>query len=387
MGKKEGNRLLVRKNRQKSKHDAPEIFFWATGQDDNIGDSLLRRGYLNSLFRIGGVTLWVGGASDSYISGLHTAHQSNVVSSFRRWYLAAFLSAFRQKTVLALNAGELTVSGRGAKRLLVLTPLIWMCRLRGGGGIWLGASVPNHRPAMRFAYAMAAKSCRFVHWRDAESQVTSGQVGVMPDWGFSLGSLTEDWAEPLKRSKVGIVLRGDREVPSEGWLMWIDQMCHRLNLSPHVIVQVGRDEDMALQIAKTLGATVTNWQGVDHATQESIVRAAYRDCAVVVGDRLHGLIVAATEGAVPLAWTPSSTTKAQRHFDIVDLAWVGRYSGNRVESYPVLDHQMLKEYAHDLQTEIERARQTVNMLTEEICHIFGVVPSTGSPASYKSGQV
>jgi hypothetical protein len=49
-----------------------------------------------------------------------------------------------------------------------------------------------------------------------------------------------------------------------------------------------------------------------HAEWEKKVRALHRESAIVASDRIHALIVGATEGAVPLAVSSGSTEKALR---------------------------------------------------------------------------
>ncbi len=47
-----------------------KVFFWCRGQDDNIGDVLLRRRMLRDLRRLGEVHVLIGGASEGFIESM-----------------------------------------------------------------------------------------------------------------------------------------------------------------------------------------------------------------------------------------------------------------------------------------------------------------------------
>lgn len=353
-------------------------YLWGTGQDDNIGDSILRRGYRRSLSELGPVTTWVGNASSSYVSGLGSTDSTcEFLSSFRHWYGCALRSSLKRKTVIAVNAGELSVSGKGAVRMISLLPLLLVSRLRGGGGLWLGASIPNHRPEVRFAYAWVAGLCKEVRWRESESQTTGRRTGLMPDWGFGLGSSHHDLSIGPPRRKMGIVLRGDRTPPDDAWLNWLANTCKGLGIEPHIVVQVERDSELGHALATSLSAQITPWLGEGHAQQEAAVREVYRQCEIVVGDRLHGLIVAATEGAIPLAWTQGAGPKARKHFEVVEMEWVGQYSGVIATDYPELDTETVSKLRSRLMKTLEASRTELEGVEKSLKEIFMLTgPST-----------
>lgn len=336
------------------------MYVWVTGQDDNLGDSLLRRGYVDALAPIGELSVWVRGASPDFVTGLGLRKEGEVARSFAAWTFDAFRSTLRSRTIIALNAGEMVVSGRGAAKLALLTVLILCARIRGGGGVWVGAGVPKTgRKALLAVYRAAAKACAFVSWRDAESVDLLGVGTVTPDWAFGLGDLENlDQGEP--RDVLGVVLRGDRPAPSEEWWDWIDAQADSLGLRPTMIVQVSTDTKLAASVAARRGYDVFDWpRGRNHSDHESEVRALYRRCALVVGDRLHGLVVAATEGAVPLGWVTSSRGKIRRHFDAAGITIAGEAEGAPASSLRVLDPSTLEAARTSVWSDVERARTTI----------------------------
>lgn len=341
-------------------YKVPSIHVWATGQDDNIGDSLLRRGYLNALRQLGSLNVWTGPASSGFISGLGLAKEDSRNASFAGWYWSAMQNALVRRTFVAMNAGEVPVSRKGAARLAALALLASICRLRGGGGLWVGAGVPNTHPVLVLSYKAAALASVFVRWRDQPSELHVTKRGTAPDWAFALGTPTADWALPAERDKLAIVLRGDRPMPSAEWIGWVRDLAMEHQLRPTVIVQVKRDNERALELAEVLSADVVAWDHEDHDAQEALARDIYSKTAVAIGDRLHGLIVAATEGAIPLGWVPSSSGKIQRHFQVVDLNWVGEHEGAPGDALPAFDQAKISKFRWDLALSINAARKELD---------------------------
>lgn len=345
-------------SRKKTRSARSAVFAWATGQDDNIGDSLLRRPYLAWLRDRGELNVWVRDASDGFVSGLQLEPEDRVSASFWRWIGGASLSAFQRRTYVALNAGEMSVSKRGAAKMMVLTPVLLLCRLRGGGGVWVGSGVPPHRsPILARTYMLAARLCDDLSWRDRVSANQMRIGSVSPDWAFTLGTPAGMWPRADQRDLLTIVLRGDRVFPDDDWWTWVLELAQRHELEPTAVVQVRRDGAYAARAASEYGVNVVAWpESTDHREQEETVRRAYKRSAVTIGDRLHGLIVAATEGSVPLGWVPTSRGKIARHFEAVGISYAGQYEGDEAAAYPEIDERTLKEYADSLISATDRAK-------------------------------
>jgi polysaccharide pyruvyl transferase WcaK-like protein len=345
-------------SRRQTRSARSAVFAWATGQDDNIGDSLLRRPYLAWLRDRGELNVWVRDASDEFVSGLQLQREDRVSASFWRWIGGASLSALQRRTYVALNAGEMSVSKRGAAKMVVLAPVLLLCRLRGGGGVWVGSGVPPHRsPILARTYMLAARLCDDLSWRDKVSASQMRIGSVSPDWAFTLGTQPAMWTRAEQRDLLTIVLRGDRAFPGDDWWKWVLDLAQRHELDPTVVVQVRRDGAYATRAASEYGVNVVSWpESADHREQEETVRRAYKRSAVTIGDRLHGLIVAATEGSIPLGWVPTSRGKIARHFEAAGIVFAGQFEGDEAAVYPQIDERMLQEYADSLISAAARAK-------------------------------
>ena len=91
------------------------------------------------------------------------------------------------------------------------------------------------------------------------------------------------------------------------------------------------------------------------------MRETYSETRLVIGDRLHGLIVAATEGAVPLGWVESSTGKIRRHFNAAKMPFsVGEFEGAAASELPAVSNVQLLEWRATLEARVAEARDEIN---------------------------
>ncbi|PSR41894.1 hypothetical protein C7T36_06535 [Rhodococcus sp. AD45-ID] len=169
------------------------------------------------------------------------------------------------------------------------------------------------------------RMCTLVTWRDGPSRDWSGFGHVLPDWAFAIASQRESAGgsvAPPPRTLLAISMRGDRDFPSRDWFDAVRAILDENNLTPVLVTQVVRDGARSQEIARELGSgtTVFGWTGdTSHAAHESQVRDIYLRSSAVVSDRLHALVLGATEGAVPLPLTVGSSEKLQRTLAVVGL--------------------------------------------------------------------
>lgn len=333
-------------------------FVWATGQDDNIGDSLLRRPYVRAVGNGQGASVWVRDASPSFVAGLGLSSEDTVVRSWGRWYWQCAVAAVRGRATIAINAGEMRVSHRGAIKITLLLPIMAIARLRAGRALWIGAGVPaSEQSALVAIYRTAARMATFTRWRDAASAELMGTGAVAPDWAFAEGSDVAQWPEQHDRDLLTLTLRGDRPFPSAEWWSWVDHTAQSLGLTVVAVVQVARDTGYAQRAASEHGAQLVDWPaGLDHAAQEARLRELYGRSLLTIADRLHALVMAATEGSIPLSWVPSSTGKSRRHFDAVGMETAGQFEGASPSLLPNLTSGWVVEQSSELAARIAEAR-------------------------------
>lgn len=349
-------------------NNPPHIFLWLTGQADNVGDSALRRPYARALADAGEVTAWCGKPDAGYTKGLALPPGVKLAPSYVRWWAAFVSSALRRPTVLAFNAGEFDVTKAYLAGVITLLPWLSLIRLRGGSVIWAGAGIRRRRPGLMWPFNALARLADVLVWRDRGSDELLMPAQVMPDWAFGLppGGLLAEIPVPETRDQVVVSLRSDRPMPSHDWLCAVARLARRLDASIVVAAQVRRDDARARQVADLLDATCVGWLSDDHGEQERRLRHVYRRAHAVVSDRLHVLILAATEGAVPLGWCEQATDKIDRHFEAVGAGWVGGGRHDPKARLDALDRAGLSTLASRTTTVVREAATEVHRIADLI---------------------
>ena len=332
------------------------VYAWLGGQRDNVGDSALRRAYADALRQLGPLVIWSGGPDDDYDSGLGLTDRDRVSTSFLRWTGELLGQSLRGGAVLALNAGEYTLTHRYFLKSLSLLPVAAILRARGGKVVWAGAAIPKTRRGYGWLFRLYARMSNVLLWRDNETAAVLYPADTMPDWAFGLAA-SDDADGARERQHLVISLRFDRPLPSQAWADDIQALAVRLGLRIRIVTQVRRDDFRARELMGMFGqAEILEWSEADHRARESRVREIYRSARVVLSDRLHVLIMAATEGAVPLGWVEAATTKIDRHFGEVDLGWVA--SSDIAFSLAGLDDARLEQMSAQvaIATQVSRER-------------------------------
>lgn len=289
----------------------------AVGQYDNVGDTVLRRGFLDHLRRLGDLRVYVGDKTDDYVSGLGLQSGDVAVRDGREWRAAVSRQLSTGGGLYAFDTGETEVQAPFAKRYAKIAPLLAVNKARGGMAVQLGVGVRESTP-WRTPISGVLRLCDEVSWRDEASRRIMGLGSVTPDWAFALGStdaLLFDAQRPRPRLAIAYrqgLSHAAREKPSDAWVDAVRRIAVSLSLQPVVVAQIERDGPLATELAERLGCEAVVWLDDNHARQEERLRAVYRDSALVLSDRLHAVVIAATEGAVPIALSAGPMDKTTR---------------------------------------------------------------------------
>ena len=289
-----------------------EIFVPARGQYDNIGDILLRRQLLDWLRDSGPLHVYVGASPHGYDDGLRLRPEDVRYRSFRSWYLAALRSSARGTGSYVFKPGEIQLTLLGMKEHLSMLPVIALARARRGAVARVGVGSRNFAPLPRALIWPSIALSSVSLWRDAATAEYLGHGEVMPDLAFGDGD--GESAPAGRRDLLAVSMRSDRPYPSKAWLEAVRSLADRRGLDIVAVTQVLRDDEKSARLAADLGGTAVRWNGTAHHEHEERLRAVYRRAALTVSDRLHVLVAALTEGAVPAALLVDSSDKIARHF-------------------------------------------------------------------------
>ncbi|MGO4691448.1 hypothetical protein [Glaciibacter sp. 2TAF33] len=288
-----------------------KIFASVLGQVDNVGDTVLRRAFLEALRPAGELQLFVGERDDSYLGALGLTDADTVFRSSASWRREVSRTSLREASVYAFNAGEIEVRRSYAGQYLRLAPLLLASRLRGGHAVHAGFGI--RRPSWwRVPIGVTLHMCDIVSWRDHESRAAMGLGRVAPDWAFAVGSpdahLTTGWSD-ADRGLLAVSMRYNGPRPDATWTRSVRRLADQHGLEIVTVAQILRDGPLAAELAAELGGTAVVWKGPDHAGQEARLRETYRHTRLLVTNRLHAAVMGLTEGALPLALTQAGSVQ------------------------------------------------------------------------------
>jgi hypothetical protein len=291
------------------------IFVPAIGQYDNIGDVLLRRPLLDALRPLGPLHVYLGDAPDGYLDALELDAQDVTYRSYLRWSLALLAAASARHAHYVFKPGEIQLTVVGMKEHIGMLPALIAVRLSGGRVLRLGAGA---RGPGRWGGMLIRPSIALSHltiWRDDRTGRWLRRGDVMPDLAFAATGARQ----PKPRTHLTVSMRGDRPEPDSAFLDVVRSLAAQRHLEISTATQVGRDDDRSAWLADHLPAASSRWDGTGHERQEAILHDLYSRSQIVVSDRLHVLIAAAIDGAIPLALLTSPSDKIDRHFRAAGL--------------------------------------------------------------------
>ncbi|WP_157575877.1 polysaccharide pyruvyl transferase family protein [Mycobacterium sp. GA-2829] len=298
-------------------NELPALFVLGSGQDDNVGDVVLRREYFDRLRRFGRLHIYLGPASDDFLKSLALQEADVIYDELRRWHSAAWGALSRGPVWFVDKPGELLVDGRSFRRNVKFLPLILGVRARKGQVLRLGVAMRAENQLYVKILRPLFRLSTCVRWRDTESRTAFGFGEVSPDWAFGWESPARDVSN-TSGGDIAVTYRADREPPSDAIIDSIRALAHAGSRRMVVVTQVRRDAERSADLASRLGGELIPWPAERSlAEHECVLREVYRNSAMVISDRLHALIVGMTEGAVPVCVTDRRDAKVGRHLDAV----------------------------------------------------------------------
>ncbi|NKS03378.1 hypothetical protein GTA09_02135 [Rhodococcus hoagii] len=288
-----------------------KVFFWCRGQDDNIGDVLLRRRMLRDLRRLGEVHVLIGGASEGFIESMGFTPSEVLYRSSRRWLTELYRVAIFESITLAFNPGEVRVGPKSALAHTMLLPAQALGKFRDSTSVRVGIAIRGSHRLWEIPLRWSDRLADVVIRRNVEALGTPIEYG--PDWAFDEGGSLP--AVGHGRDRILLTFRSDRPQLPADTIAGLRAVAEREGLELLVFTQVRRDNARGEELARLLGCKYEAWpEDVTHTEQEARVRALMRSARAVVSDRIHALIMGTTEGALPIGLIPSDDSKVGSHF-------------------------------------------------------------------------
>ncbi len=346
-----------------------DVFIDLGGQDDNLGDSALRAAYLEAARREGcRFHVFLGHPTADYVSGLPLLASDEAYFDRSAWTAA---SAAAHRPVHLFNAGEINplrgvypYPDRAAELQRVIDA--------DGTVIVAGIGLRNPRATSSVDFHPVFRGAAVVSWRDQPSRDAVGFGEVAPDWAFSLGSDTSDWADNQARPFLAVTLRFDRRWPEPSWMEAVQRLAGDTSTHIVTVAQVARDAPRAVQLADALGGEYLVASSTAHADLDTHVRAVYGQSLAVVSDRAHGLVMGATEGAYPVG-SSADPEKLSRMLRVVGLDELTGHYDQLGELTPLLESRL-----PGLAPAIDAARATTARLGQRIRAVLRAAAGSSS---------
>ena len=293
-----------------------DTFASAFGQQDNLGDVILRRHMLDVLRQESRLNLYVGTCSPSYVEALRLSPLDRTYDKTSRWLLELAKASLRRRTVFTFNTGEVSINRRFALSRLMVIPLKAAQLIRGGSVIHVGQGIKDKpKKRWRAVSILGLKLCSFVSWRDDRSRDLIGTGDTTPDWAFVEIHERGFNGQNTLRPYITVSLRGDRPYPDAEWLGTVKDYARSNGFRVAVATQVMRDSECSSRLAADLEGDLVDWtMDKPHARQEADLRSLYATSVAVISDRLHVLVVSMAEGATPIDASVEGNHKIRNTF-------------------------------------------------------------------------
>ncbi|AMY70568.1 polysaccharide pyruvyl transferase family protein [Frigidibacter mobilis] len=299
------------------------VYFSLDTQFENLGDEVINGLLLRELARRQALRILTGKAPDWYRANIAAAVGGGGGDvrfiADRKRYMRDFVMGclLPPGNIMLLSCGDVTTikpNSRRSKMMSVLTRLPFLQIAQ------VGASRLKLADADKGWLARAAGKAGRVTVRDEYSLQTLEAAGIktrlLPDLAFLL-----DYRRPDGATKALFMFR-ETDADSTAFVAQLAAMVARsrdLGLEPVFGWQVARDESFNRALAEHTGAGLLELPGSSEGRLTPTLQA-YEGVAVIVSNRLHGLLLAASRGALPMPMLRDSERKVRGVFEHAGLA-------------------------------------------------------------------
>ena len=294
------------------------VFAAMTGDYPNIGDAVIRREAMDWLDGLGRPQVFVGRAPRMWIDqiGAADADLYRGRDGFLRWI--GRIAATRAPVVL-FEPGEVQLELRHTLREAVFLAVSLLIRARGGTIVYAPRAIARPSGPALTVYRLSMRLATVVPLRNQRSLDLIGSGVHSPDIGFGRRGRADATA---RRDTLAVSLRGARAFPTDAWIAAVRSVAARHDLRLVTLAQVRSDEARAAELAHALDAEHVKWGDADDLSHERRLLRLYGHTRLVVSDRLHVLILATVEGAIPLELVANPSGKVASHFAQVGITGV-----------------------------------------------------------------
>lgn len=294
-----------------------EIFMSVAAAEGNVGDIVIRRQALRALAGSSNAsaTIYTGAMGQSYLEAFNFDSAWRVTSSPFVFLtrLCAGVLARRVVLVMAPGPAVLGASLSSSVKHLGVALMFAIARCVGCRVLVLGRAVRGGTFLSRFSEQLILRAAHLYVSRDRKTaELLGAKVFVAPDLAFSESPPIDGGK---RRSRVAISLRHDREICIPVLKDLIGHL-RGAGLDPFFLTQVKEDGDRHAQLAAELYTEHFLWPNDrSHSDHERALTSMYGECVAAISDRLHVLILAARQGAIPVIVESANEQKLHASLD------------------------------------------------------------------------
>ncbi|CAH0256069.1 hypothetical protein SRABI02_03295 [Plantibacter cousiniae] len=292
-----------------------KVFVSLTGDFTNIGDAVIRRQSLAWARKMGEIRAYVGGAPEEWFPSVGLMVDDHVVrtkANVRHWISDLIRS---RRPVFVFDPGEVPLDHGNFRREVVYLALTLLVRAKRGYVVRPPRAVARPTRVNLALHRLASRASQVCLWRTREDAARLRTGRPSPDIGFSMATRVGSVA--ATRTVLAVSLRWDRPMPEDPWFQAVRDFAADNGFSIEVVSQVYGDVARSRDVAARLNASHDDWSGKHDLAHEAFVREVYDRSRIVISDRLHVLVVAATSGVVPAQLIPNPVPKVAANFRAV----------------------------------------------------------------------
>ncbi|WP_084514101.1 polysaccharide pyruvyl transferase family protein [Salipiger mucosus] len=301
------------------------VYFSLATQFENLGDEMINTLLLREVSKRCRLVLFAGSAPNWYVKSVtreinEVGHRVDIIHDKTKYIRQLMLAGcFSPGTTILLSCGDVSAKGSSSRKSLVMN---FLSRLPFLTFAQVGASrLAIHDTDVPWLKRTSIRSGK-ISVRDRYSKAELAKHDIRADLVPDLAFLMQCSPSPAGR-RVVIMLREPGNNQDE-FSKLIAQIVGKLKAegyNPEFAWQVDRDSDFNRKLATMTNCDILYIPGAGQ-DRKSEALDSYSNAPYIISNRLHGLLIAASQGAIPIALLDDRERKVRgvlEHAELGDL--------------------------------------------------------------------
>lgn len=294
-----------------------KCFIILSGQYENYGDVMHRRGLLNVLHDYSQIYALAPGNNQNF-KCLIDDERIIWIESPSQWLMEMFYVNNIQSDIYFCSGEMNTKLSRIVKELCLLIPFYLRSKLGGATinrvGIGLGKILPKNICIWKFIFKFSDK---VIFRTKKDFNLMNIGDGYVPDLAYfsSKNRLIKFNSE---KTEVALSFRGDRKILPDIFFQNLFAFCSTNSLIPYIYSQVEFDDEISSYYSQKYEINMVTSTQIPLSEREKVMRNLFPQTKYLLSDRLHSLILGHINGIQPIYVDRGNSSKVMDHFEIID---------------------------------------------------------------------